>query len=208
MYKYVFVNFLRIFSYFLLIMNIFLTIFKKLYDYSYASFFIPHSLLMNCPNNAHSPNKTPTTLVFNEVLSQHIWDLYYHTLAEFVRALSKVEPYKDLCYASDKIQLAWQICEKYIDPSHPSEKHQSAESILHDLWGIETLSNRFSQLSKDHQRAFLLQLATKLRNDGVQDAQRPSIKANWVVDATKKRTKLAGALLEASLAIKKVYIKP
>lgn len=141
-------------------------------------------------------------LFFDSRLVENLWDLYYNTLADFLEELSKITWNEKLKMASDKIRIAWGISEAYVDRNNPPKKHENAEFEIELFWWVNTIAERIWKMNKIELWNFLLALSQKIWNDWEKDSNRPSIWKDWVVNETKKRTKLATALFEASLLIK------
>jgi hypothetical protein len=140
-------------------------------------------------------------IFFDSRLIENLWDLYYNTLADFLEELSKITWNDKLKIASDKIRIAWGISEAYVDRNNPPKKHENAEFEIELFWWVNTIAERIWKMNKIELWNFLLALSQKIWNDWEKDSNRPSIWKDWVVNETKKRTKLATALFEASLLI-------
>lgn len=141
----------------------------------------------------------------NSSLIENLWDLYYNTLADFLEELSKITWNEKLKIASDKIRVAWEISEPYVDKNNPPKRHENAEFEIELSWWIVSIANKFWNGKPIELWEFLLKLSDKINIDWEKDSKRPSIWKDLVVDETKKRTKLATALIEASLILKEVW---
>ncbi|MGE4443919.1 MAG: hypothetical protein AB7E37_02930 [Candidatus Altimarinota bacterium] len=141
-------------------------------------------------------------IFFDSRLIENLGDLYYNTLADFLEELSKITGNDKLKIASDKIRIAWGISEAYVDRNNPPKKHENAEFEIELFGGVNTIAERIGKMNEAELGIFLLALSQKIWKDGEKDSNRPSIGKDGVVNETKKRTKLATALFEASLLIK------
>ncbi len=141
----------------------------------------------------------------NNRLIENLWDLYYNTLSEFLEELYKITWNEKLKIASEKIKIAWNISEPYVDKNNPPKKHENAEFEIELSWWIVSIANKFRNSAPIELWEFLLKLSDKISIDWEKDSNRSSIWKDWVVDETKKRTKLATALIEASLILKEVW---
>lgn len=141
----------------------------------------------------------------NNRLVENLWDLYYNTLADFLEELYKITWNEKLKIASEKIKIAWNISEPHVDKGNPPKKHENAEFEIELSWWIVSIANKFRNSAPIELWEFLLKLSDKISIDWEKDSNRPSIWKDWVVDETKKRTKLATALIEASLILKEVW---
>lgn len=141
----------------------------------------------------------------NNRLVENLWDLYYNTLSEFLEELSKITWNEKLKIASERIKIAWNISEPYVDKNNPPKKHENAEFEIELFWWIVSIANKFRNSDPIKLWEFLLKLSDKISIDWEKDSNRPSVWKDWVVDETKKRTKLATTLIETSLILKEVW---
>lgn len=142
-------------------------------------------------------------------LVENLWDLYYSTLSDFLEQLRDIITIEDISgklrEASEQIKIAWNISEPYIDKNKLPSKHENAEFEIELLWWINVLSQKIWNLDNAWIWDFLLKLSQKIWSDWEKDSNRPSVQKGWVIDETKKRTKLATALFEASLLLKEAW---
>lgn len=146
-------------------------------------------------------------------ITENLWDLYYDTLASFLKLFSQKLNSPEILKASENISQAWELSkwplEKSIQEHWWSKppKHENAENEIKILWWIEVLAEQISKLEPEKLKQFLQWLANKLWEDSEADRNRPRINKNWAnknwaVEDTKTRVNLATKLLDASKLLK------
>lgn len=105
------------------------------------------------------------TLEITKLIAENLWNTLYSTFTDFLHKLWNQLNSEEITQASNSIQKARQISEKYMDKNNIPPTHKNAEDRIKNIGWIDKILEDIWKLQPSELSQFLTNLSEKIRAD-------------------------------------------